>query len=503
MFIIQTSPLGSNKTLAEYGKFLLRRFAVTYFSRGAMEVHIIFDNPDNLSITPKCFEQQRRDGVNDPTHQHYCDNVQASTKIPPGKWHEQFLKCRSCKRKLVQFLGGYFLSNIGKHIQQNQSLYVAGCFDGDIVNTAWYVSGTNRRQPHPEFSCDAPETDTRLWLHATMSSCSQVLIISHDTDVYHIGLPLPCIREKQIYVQVSPLSSHQLKILNLSALTTALANDPDLAHIDQTIRPRLLQTLYVASGCDYTSFFSQTGKATFMRYFYQHASFINSTTEGTLADTDLTDLSYNRGYLAFIRLVGAIYFKKYTAAFNAASPELHFVQFQIETRTTHQQHTDWLDDIRQNIWYRVKFENEMLPSNQALGLHWRRTCWVLDMWHQATLNTVKLKPLIDNGWSLTAGHLSIVWDTDENIQAVKERVDSILRGCKCAGGCKTRRCGCKRSGKLCAYGCECTNCLNLDKATQSEQQEFIDIVNYEEFASSDNITTENIMDWVFDQEDSD
>ena len=45
-------------------------------------------------------------------------------------------------------------------------------------------------QPDPLFASNAEETDTRVWLHAT-----QILILSPDTDVYFIGLPLQCTQE--------------------------------------------------------------------------------------------------------------------------------------------------------------------------------------------------------------------------------------------------------------------------------------------------------------------
>ena len=39
-------------------------------------------------------------------------------------------------------------------------------------------------------------------------------------------------------------------------------NDPDLG-------PQILQTINVTTGCDYVSFFSQIGKSTFLRFFFQ------------------------------------------------------------------------------------------------------------------------------------------------------------------------------------------------------------------------------------------
>ena len=95
-------------------------------------------------------------------------------------------------------------------------------------------------------------------------------------------------------VQVSALHCCQLRQLNIITLVKALRDDPDLAQLDSTIVPKVLQTLYVVSGCDYISFFSQIGKATFLRYFYLYASFISSGNEypGTLADTQLQNGVY-------------------------------------------------------------------------------------------------------------------------------------------------------------------------------------------------------------------
>ena len=82
-----------------------------------------------------------------------------------------------------------------------------------------------------------------------------------DTDTYHIGLPLQCVTQKQIIIQVSAVNSRQLRLLNLTSLVQALYNDPDLAHIDPNLRPQILQTLFVVSGCDY--FLADLGKQPF------------------------------------------------------------------------------------------------------------------------------------------------------------------------------------------------------------------------------------------------
>ena len=93
----------------------------------------------------------------------------------------------------------------------------------------------------------------------------------------------------------------------------ALEMDPELAGIPFSTLPQTMQRLYVATGCDYTSFFYGLGKATFLHYFYQYATFITKPTNdkpGTLADVSLENNVYNTGFLAFLRLVGTTYFKK-------------------------------------------------------------------------------------------------------------------------------------------------------------------------------------------------
>ena len=59
------------------------------------------------------------------------------------------------------------------------------------------------------------------------------------------------------------------------------------------------------------------------------------------------------------------------------------------------------------------------------------------------------KPITENGstienMELCVAKLCVVWDTEENMQLVRERVNLLLRGCKCVTGCKNRVCGGKR-----------------------------------------------------------
>ena len=176
-----------------------------------------------------------------------------NTKVPKW-WREDLLNCRTCKRALVKFLTDYFLKTVYTYLQADQTLYVAGGFNGLISDTAWYVQGNGRPQPDPQYTCNAEEADTRVWLHIRHTAHTRVLLMSPDTDVYHIG-PALNTGDKHILVQVSPLNSREVRFLDLKALTSALKHDPDLSSIPSDILPQVIQTLFICTGCDYISFF--------------------------------------------------------------------------------------------------------------------------------------------------------------------------------------------------------------------------------------------------------
>jgi hypothetical protein len=170
---------------------------------------------------------------------------------------------------------------------------------------------------------------------------------------------------------------------------------------------QVFQTLYVCSGCDYTSFFHQIGKATFLRHFFQHANFITGKDiegKGTLAEIGN---EYQKGFLAFLRLIGSVYFKKHATCFETPTPASHFSKFVTATCTCTEQHTKWIEDIRETISYRTIFDNEMIPSTEALFYHWRRSCWVIDMWSQAEENRMSLQPINEYGWTCDDNNISV------------------------------------------------------------------------------------------------
>ena len=83
--------------------------------------------------------------------------------------------------------------------------------------------------------------------------------------------------------------------------------------------------------------------------------------------------------------------------------------------------------------------------------------------------------------------------------AVRERVSTLLTGCKCITGCTTKRCSCqKKSKKKSSVGCECTNCSNIDHREEATESEIAEIVIDEEVSNDRRDTDiEDVMDWVF------
>ena len=119
-----------------------------------------------------------------------------------------------------------------------------------------------------------------------------------------------------------------MKCVSLYAMNSAISIDPDLVNVDNTMLAQTLQTLFVSTGCDYKSFFSGMGKATFLRYFFQYASLLTgANAQGSLTNIQLQGDDYKHGFLAFLQLVGTVHYKKHASGFDIPSPTSHFLSF--------------------------------------------------------------------------------------------------------------------------------------------------------------------------------
>ena len=205
--------------------------------------------------------------------------------------------------------------------------------------------------------------------------------MSPDTDVYNIGLPLPRTHQKDIVVQLNLYSSKELKYIHLTAFLEVLQNDPNLSCIPAAKIPQIFQSLYVSTGCDYT-FFSEIGKASFYRCLFQDAEFItsgNSSFLGSLADTNLSDNQFKIGFLALLRLIGSVYFRKQRSGFSQSNPKIHYCTLQKPEQTDLECHIQWLEDIRikvsEDVTLKIKwYQQQMLYKNIGKGAAGYWTC---------------------------------------------------------------------------------------------------------------------------------
>lgn len=69
-----------------------------------------------------------------------------------------------------------------------------------------------------------------------------------------------------------------------------------------------------------------------------------------------------------------------------------------------------LEDIQQTVTNQSTFDTEVVPSNEAVYYHWKRSCWVIHMWRQGD------KPITNYGWTLSDNKLAVLWDTPEEME---------------------------------------------------------------------------------------
>ena len=113
---------------------------------------------------------------------------------------------------------------------------------------------------------------------------------------------------KNVSIQINPLNTQLKTYVSINNLITALQNDLDLSSLPIENIPKIMVSLFVSTGSDYTSYFKSIGKASFLNCFFHHSSFITGReTEGSLGDFEQN--SRDLGFLAFLRLVETAYFK--------------------------------------------------------------------------------------------------------------------------------------------------------------------------------------------------
>ena len=93
-------------------------------------------------------------------------------------------------------------------------------------------------------------------------------------------------------------------------------------------------------------------------------------------------------------------------------------------------HKRFLQTIRDMVWDKIQFEDELPPSMDALWRHWLRTCWVSHMWSQAADNHMIIPDVSDFGWmghcSMIGNHTRTEWQSNREWASYSEGVHAAV-----------------------------------------------------------------------------
>ena len=464
MLCIDINPLRQHRSIEQYASLLIKQFAFQYYQQGTNEVHFIFDCPGRLEFNPKDCGPKRMINA-DHMHIEFTPD-----SVIPRPWRN-YIQCRQCQRSIVETLGLVFLRS-AQYLRNGQILVLAGCFMGDGDDEAWVVrGGCAVPQSTDIYRSNAQEAHMRVWRHATQTPYEHILIYSVDTDVINIGLTL--VQHNHHFVVQTNLPQNPPKYIDMNKLIHTFQCDPDLASLPQAKLGSIMVQLYIVTGCDYISYIFGISKAMFLKSFFQYADFITGTqATGCLSQTE--GIHKNLGYLALVRLIGTIYFKKHLATvvsklgFETPSQLFHSID---PAFSDEEKHKEWYCSIKRVIL--VQSEDQRPPTLTSLKRHWMRSCWIRHMWEnsQKPDQYSELAPPETQGWIKDQGKYSIDWEAEETLQQIQATLDFLDKGCTCKTGCKTKRCGCRKNKRSCGAGCECRDCANMLLTTDALNKE--------------------------------
>ena len=73
--------------MKDYCTFLIRRHTVPWFAKGATEVHLIFDNPNILAMSPKALERRHWDNAGGLPVHHQHREFGNTAIVPSERFH--------------------------------------------------------------------------------------------------------------------------------------------------------------------------------------------------------------------------------------------------------------------------------------------------------------------------------------------------------------------------------------------------------------------------------
>ena len=109
----------------------------------AIEVHVLFDDPDSQQLSPKYFERLHQDEANLVPSDHSSTEFSSDLMIPP-KWRENVINRKKCKRSLMCFPSSYFIQKLKHRLRLTQRFVTPGGLEGALKNKALAVSNSKR-----------------------------------------------------------------------------------------------------------------------------------------------------------------------------------------------------------------------------------------------------------------------------------------------------------------------------------------------------------------------
>jgi hypothetical protein len=503
MVVIHASkPLSNHNTFGDYAAYLFKKWVLDKFiHKGYKEIHVCFDQQTLDVPTPKSIERRRRDSTKTPGLVYLDINEDSQT---PYDW-QNFLGNRSNKKKLVEFLCDQFVNLGAKFLDVTRILVVSGGFkDTGTARVVMHVSNdaSDDVSLH-SFSNNHLEADTMLFLHAVNSfhSNSPVVLYSTDTDIMQIGLPMVNKHPERHFIVHFKETPADNMYVDLTKLLDIMGKNNELCVFDQGTLGRELQALFVCSGCDYVSFFNNYSKNSFYEAYFNNIDFISSNDSYSGMLSQASTQTWQLGFQSFCRLVGCVFLKKcsnsfeYKMNFQKKPTPVEIFDKIIEGNvdmSSEQVLKEWLEQIRASIMKTegCQSEESWLPSDDALLFHWKRCCYVLQIWEQADRTEMIFPDLKEWGWCYVDKELVFKWDSKSNVQRIERYRKLWTSGCKCKSAsrpCKSRACGCRKFDKPCGPACMCYQecCQNqpsdptvdgLMRAMYPEEENIIDIV---------------------------
>jgi hypothetical protein len=229
---------------------------------------------------------------------------------------------------------------------------VAGGFPGgEYDNKACIVSRSRdavTQMAGDQYCSNKAEADDRVWFHVHQCPCDKVSNYSPDLDVLMVGLLTlqqwsspnrGDARRKQAFVQISRTrgeEKNQPGIVDVKRLAQKLVEHPDLQSISEEKRVECVVSLLVMTGCDFTSYISDSIKPASLACSFRMPS------AHTLADWSvllgergglepgrihIVPVPHELGHAfgAFLRMIGVSYYTRHKLRLQEQTAERSFI----------------------------------------------------------------------------------------------------------------------------------------------------------------------------------